>query len=201
MNRILILFAHPGFDKSKTNRTLLSGVEQIKGVALHDLYEEYPDFNIDIELEKQLLTDHDIIVWHFPFHMYSAPAMLRQWIDLVLEYGWAHGGRENALTGKSVFIALTAGGTRKSYAPGQYNQHTVPEFLIPFKQTAALCKMTYLPPFVIHGTHLLTDRQLVRQAELYHQLLAKMVAGSFSAESLSRYEYLNDWLAGEERAT
>lgn len=82
VNKILILFAHPRFEKSRVNRALLENIEHISGVTLHDLYEEYPDFNIDVELEKRLLTSHQIIIWHHPFHMYGAPALLKQWMDM-----------------------------------------------------------------------------------------------------------------------
>ena len=52
MNKILILFAHPRFEKSKTNRALLKNIGRLEGVTLNDLYEQYPDFNIDVDREK-----------------------------------------------------------------------------------------------------------------------------------------------------
>jgi glutathione-regulated potassium-efflux system ancillary protein KefG len=198
MNKVLILFAHPRFEKSKTNRALLAGVDKIEGVTLNDLYEQYPDFNIDIEREKNLLLAHEVIIWHHPLYMYSAPAVLKQWMDLVLEYGWAHGSEGNALKDKMVFNVLTAGGARESYAINQHNRFTLREFLVPFEQTATLCKMIYLPPFAVHGTHLLSDQQLAEQARLYRNLLGRLVAGGLPLGSICMYDYLNDWLpAGE----
>src|SRR3989339_854985 len=143
MSRILILFAHPRFEKSRTNRTLLKNIEHQEGVTLNDLYEQYPDFNIDVCREKSLLLAHQIIIWHHPFYMYSAPALLKQWIDLVLEYGWAHGKGGDFLKDKMLFNVITSGGTREVYASGGYNRFTVQEFLIPFNQTATHCKMIY----------------------------------------------------------
>jgi glutathione-regulated potassium-efflux system ancillary protein KefG len=195
MNKVLILFAHPRFEKSKTNRALLTGIGQINGVTLNDLYEQYPDFNIDVEREKELLLGHEVIIWHYPLYMYSAPAMLKQWMDLVLEYGWAHGSQGNALKDKMVFNVLTAGGARESYAASRHNRFTIREFLVPLEQTAALCKMIYLPPFAVHGTHMLTHQQLVEQVALYHDLLRRLTAGEFSVESIREYDYLNDWLS------
>src|SRR4030065_1044461 len=118
MNKILNLFAHPRFEKSKTNRALLKNIEQVAGVTLHDLYEQYPDFNIDIEREKELLLTQQIIVWHHPLYMYSAPPMLKQWIDLVMEHGWAHGRGSDNLKDKIVFNTLTAGGNKEKGAGG-----------------------------------------------------------------------------------
>jgi glutathione-regulated potassium-efflux system ancillary protein KefG len=198
MNKVLILFAHPRFEKSKTNRALLQGIDQLEGVTLNDLYEQYPDFNIDVEREKELLLAHQVIVWHYPLYMYSAPAMIKQWIDLVLEYGWALGSRGNALKDKMIFNVLTAGGVRESYARNQFNRFTIREFLVPFEQAAAQCKMIYLPPFVVHGTYLLTDRQLAEHAELYRKLLGLMVEGEVPVESIGKYDYFNDWLLTSE---
>lgn len=197
MNKILILFAHPRFEKSKTNRALLKNIERQEGVTLHDLYEEYPDFNIDIDRERELLLVHQIIIWHHPLYMYSAPAMLKQWMDLVLEHGWAHGRSGNNLKDKIVFNTLTAGGTREAYVAGQHNNFTIREFLIPFEQTATLCKMIYLPPFVVHGTHLLKAQDLESYARLYRALLETLVKGEFNIESMRKFPYLNDWLAKE----
>lgn len=203
MNKILLLFAHPRFEKSKTNRALLESAVRITGVTLNDLYEQYPDFNIDAAREQELLLAHQIIIWHHPFYMYGSPPLLKQWIDLVLEYGWAHGRGGDFLKNKIIFNVLTAGGTRNSYAAGNHNRFTVREFLTPFEQTANLCKMIYLPPFVVHGTHLLQKQELTNVAHLYRSLLERMVGGEFNIESMKMFPYLNDWLLqqGENKET
>jgi glutathione-regulated potassium-efflux system ancillary protein KefG len=197
VNNILILFTHPRFEKSRANRALLKGIDRLPGVTLRDLYERYPDFNVDVEQEKQLLTEHQIIIWHHPFYMYSAPALLKQWMDLVLEYGWAHGRGLHSLKDKLIFNALTSGGSREVYSANGYNRFTVREFLAPFDQTAHLCKMIYLPPFVVQGTHLLTEAQLALHAALYRTLLERLSRGEFSVETIRRFEFLNDWLNQE----
>jgi glutathione-regulated potassium-efflux system ancillary protein KefG len=197
VNKILILFTHPRFEKSRVNRALLKDIDRLPGVTLRDLYERYPDFNVDVEQEKQLLTEHQIIIWHHPFYMYSAPALLKQWMDLVLEYGWAHGRGVYSLKDKIIFNALTSGGSREVYAAKGYNRFTVREFLAPFDQTAHLCKMIYLPPFVVQGTHLLTEAQLALHAALYRTLLERLSRGDFSVESIRRFAFLNDWLNQE----
>jgi glutathione-regulated potassium-efflux system ancillary protein KefG len=199
MNKILILFAHPRFEKSRTNRILLDGIEGEPGVVFNDLYEQYPDFNIDVEREAALLSEHQVVIWHHPFYMYSAPAMLKQWMDLVLEYGWAHGSQGNVLKDKLVFNTLTAGGTRPVYLPDARNHFTIRQFLAPFEQTATLCKMIYLPPFVVHGTYLLTDEELVEHARLYRLLLTRLSRNELHTETVRQYEYLNDWLLLDKR--
>ena len=89
MKKILVLFAHPAFHKSRINIKLIDTIRDMEGVTINDLYETYPDFYIDVNREKQLLLDHDIIVWQHPFYWYSSPAILKEWMDLVLEHGFA----------------------------------------------------------------------------------------------------------------
>ncbi|MCF0056221.1 NAD(P)H-dependent oxidoreductase [Dyadobacter sp. CY356] len=191
-NRVLILFAHPLFEKSRVNKTLVS--DYPAGVTFHDLYEHYPDFNIDIEKEKQLLTDHDIIIWQHPIYWYSCPALLKQWIDLVLEAGWAYGPGGIALKGKSVFQVITTGAPEHSYHEEANNRFTIRQFLAPFDQTATLCKMDYLPPFVTHGSHRIHKDQVDEQTAAYHFLLDYLANNDLDIEALKKYNYLNDWV-------
>jgi len=194
-NKILILFAHPRFESSANNFLLVQQVPAIPEITFHDLYERYPDFNIDTEKEKQLLAGHDIIIWHHPFYWYSAPPLLKQWIDLVLEFGWAYGPGGNALEGKVLFNCITVGGPRSAYSKDGYNRFTLSELLTPYEQIAFLCKMTWLPPFAMHGTHRISNEEKIQTARQYGILLDKLVTGDFSAEEIKKYSYLNDWVA------
>ena len=193
-NKILILFAHPRFERSSNNSILIRKIPDIPEITFHDLYEIYPDFNIDLEREKELLTDHDIIVWQHPFYWYSCPPLLKQWIDIVLEFGWAYGPGGRALSGKIVFNMITAGGQRTAYSKDGHNRFTVKELLAPFDQTAHLCNMTYLPPFVIHGTHRLKKDDVKQLSGQYENLLQRLAKGNLPVEEMLKFPYLNDWL-------
>jgi glutathione-regulated potassium-efflux system ancillary protein KefG len=115
MNKILILFAHPAFKRSKINAALREAVENLEGITFHDLYASYPDFFIDVGLEQDLCEAHDTIVFQHPLYWYSTPAIIKEWMDLVVEHGWACGSTGNALSGKIFFQALTAGGDVSTY--------------------------------------------------------------------------------------
>lgn len=91
MPKVLVLFAHPRLERSRSNRALLHRFPQDARITLHDLYERYPDFNIDIAEEQRLAAGHDLLVLHHPVYWYSVPPLLKQWIDLVLAFGWAMG--------------------------------------------------------------------------------------------------------------
>jgi glutathione-regulated potassium-efflux system ancillary protein KefG len=193
-NKILLLFAHPRYERSKANITLLRHLPRHSGITFHDLYEKYPEFNVQVSVEKKLLLNHQIIIWHHPFYWYSAPPLLKQWIDMVLEYGWAYGPGGNALQGKLILNAITSGGQQEAYSPQGHHRFTVRQLLAPFEQTARLCNMTYLPPFVVHGTHQQTTEGLQAAAEQYKTLLELMNEGSFSVEDIQGFAYINEWL-------
>jgi glutathione-regulated potassium-efflux system ancillary protein KefG len=114
MPKVLILFAHPRFEKSRANLALVEQIPVSDQLTFHDLYEKYPDFNIDVEYEKKLLLEHDIIIWHHPFYWYSCPPLLKQWIDMVLEFGWAYGPGGTFLKDKIIFNCITSGGNERS---------------------------------------------------------------------------------------
>lgn len=194
MKNALILFAHPRYEKSRASRSLLTALQDQEDVTIHDLYERYPDFNIDVNQERNLLLSHRIVVWQYPFYMYSAPAMIKQWIDLVLEHGWAHGAGGNKLEGKLIFHAITTGGTRESYTHEGFNRHTMAELLTPFEQTAHLCRMSWLPPFMVQGTYRLTEAMLAEYADHYRQVILKL-AQFPPLDKINEYEFLNDWIS------
>ena len=171
MANTLILFAHPALEKSRVNRALANGVASMEGITFHDLYEEYPDFHIDVEKEKSLLLDHQRIVLQHPFYWYSTPAILKEWFDVVLQYGWAYGKGGDALVGKSVKSVLTTGGSEKAYCAQGHNQYTVEEFLRPIEQTARLCGMHYEQPLIFYGALHLSDSELDATVDRYRETL------------------------------
>jgi glutathione-regulated potassium-efflux system ancillary protein KefG len=173
---------------------MAEAVQGLEGISFHNLYEEYPDFQIDVRREQQLLLEHDLIVWHHPFYWYSAPAILKEWIDLVLEHGFAYGREGKALKGKQVLSAITTGGRKESYQADGFNQYTVSQFLAPFNRTVSLCNMTYLPPFVVHGSHLFGKEEIDRAANEYRDILAALRDDLMNPADMDKAEYLNDIL-------
>jgi glutathione-regulated potassium-efflux system ancillary protein KefG len=168
---ILVLFAHPAFERSRVHRRLVDAVAELPGITFHDLYEAYPDFDVDVRREQKLLLEHDLVVLQHPFFWYSTPPLVKQWEDLVLEHGWAYGTGGNALHGKRLLSAISTGGPERAYREGGYNRFTIRQLLAPLEQTARLCGMEYLPPFVVFGTHRLGEEQIRGAAAEYRRLL------------------------------
>jgi len=176
-SRVLILFAHPALERSRVNRVLTEGLETLEGVTFHDLYEAYPDFDIDVRREQALLEAHDIIVLQHPFFWYSTPAIIKQWEDLVLVHGWAYGQDGTALHGKKLMNAVSTGARQGAYSRDGFHGTTIEELLLPIKKTAELCGMQYLPPFVVYGAHGMTREEMHDHAARYRTMLKGLVAG------------------------
>ena len=176
--RILLLFAHPSIRRSRVNRALVDAAATVDGVTVHDLYETYPDFAVDVDREQDLLANHDAVVCQHPFFWYSAPSIVREWQDLVLEHGWAYGHDGHALDGKVWMQAITTGGRETAYREDGLNHHTVDELLRPFEATAHLCRMVWHRPFVVHATHIAEKPEIDAAAAAYRTRLIALRDGS-----------------------
>ncbi|APY01020.1 glutathione-regulated potassium-efflux system oxidoreductase KefF [Lacinutrix venerupis] len=191
MKKILVLFAHPKFEKSRVNQTLINHIQDKENVTIHDLYEQYPDFHIDVNAEKELLNKHDIIIWHHPFYWYSCPPLMKQWIDMVLEFNWAYGPEGKALYKKTCLNVITTGGSKEVYCSEGYNSFTIRQFLRPFEQTAILCGMDYFPPFAVMGTHNLSD-QALNDYKNYYGKLIDVLQSNLSLKDIESKSFIND---------
>lgn len=190
--RILVLFAHPVLERSRVNRRLIDAARAVTGVHVHDLYEEYPSLNLNVKREQALLDQHDVVVFQHPFYWYSTPAILKEWQDLVLEHNWAYGSKGKHLQGKITFNALTTGGPEQAYAAEGYNRFTIRQLLAPWEQTASLCGMRYLAPFVVHSAlRLETDEHLRPAVQDYTRLLAALRDDVVDLERASKVDRLN----------
>lgn len=168
---IQLLFVHPFPHRSTVNKVLLEAVRNVPGVHVSDLYEQYPDFHIDIEKEQQTLLKTDLLVVQHPFYWYSAPAMFKQWQDVVLEYGFAFGVGGDAMKGKDFLPVISVGQSKASYRPEGHNGHYIGEILNPYECMANHCGMNYLEPLVMYNAHQQSDEELAEWSEEYRQRL------------------------------
>ncbi|HWO17502.1 MAG TPA: NAD(P)H-dependent oxidoreductase [Kofleriaceae bacterium] len=197
MRRVLVLFAHPVMERSRVNKRLVGALRDLPDVTIHDLYEAYPTFAIDVAREQELLAEHDVIVFQHPFYWYSTPAILKEWQDLVLQYGWAYGDGGTALAGKITLNAISTGGPAAAYRREGYNRFTVRELLAPWEQTANLCRMRFLAPYVVHAAlRVGPEEDLGDRREAYRRLVEGLRDERIDLERAQRAENLLDELDG-----
>ncbi len=199
--KTLILFAHPAFQKSRVNRVLADTVRALPNVTFHDLYEQYPDLDIDVAREQQLLLEHEVILFQHPFYWYSIPALLKEWQDLVLEYGFAYGEHGTKLSGKVWAQAMTLGGSEQAYTREGHNRFTVRELLAPIDQTAFLCGMHFPPPFLVHDAlHQDPVHEIPRHARRYQAFIEALQTTAYVGEEMRTWQDLSP-LLGKDALT
>lgn len=147
----LVILAHPSLnDQSIANKIIVERIKQEDHVEIRNLYQMYPDFNIDVQAEQKALMEADTIVFQYPWYWYSIPGLLKEWIDRVFQYGFAYGSTGDKLHGKALQVSVTVGGSPDAYQTGGMHNHTVETFLRPLEQTAQLTGMVFKPPLVSH---------------------------------------------------
>jgi glutathione-regulated potassium-efflux system ancillary protein KefG len=98
-------------------------------------------------------------------------------MDIVLEIEWAYGAGGTQLAGKFLMSAISTGGLTEAYQTGGHNRFSIIDFLTPFNQTAHLCGMGWLKPFVIHSGRRMEPAALSGKVEAYRELLVDLRDG------------------------
>ncbi|WP_418185666.1 NAD(P)H-dependent oxidoreductase [Aliarcobacter vitoriensis] len=167
MKKVLINVVHPNLDtESRVNKALVEFASKESNVTVNNLYKKYPDFKIDAKKEQELLLENDVIIFQFPMYWLSSPALLKEWLDVVLEYNFAY-GENYKLENKTLAIATSVGSGTAQYNSNGSNKFTVEEFLNSFEATANYVKMDYKNPFITYETFVISDEKLQETAKEY----------------------------------
>lgn len=177
-HRTLVLVAHPDLESSRITAHLAETIRGMDNITVRDLSAVAPHRRFDVVREQELLREHDTIVWQFPWHWYSVPGVLKEWIDQVLTHGFAYGADGDALHGKRLQLVLSTGGPESSYAPAGHNRFSMAELLRPLDATAHLCGLEMAEPLVLHSAPRATAAQLSEHARRYRELLSPAPANA-----------------------
>ncbi|OHC26143.1 MAG: NAD(P)H dehydrogenase [Pseudomonadales bacterium RIFCSPLOWO2_12_59_9] len=150
---------------------LVYALEQRLGAKKHSLA-------ADIQQELDKLLWADLLILNFPLYWFSAPAILKGWIDRVLVSGVCYGGKrfydQGGLAGKRALVTVTLGGREHMFGEGAIHG-PLEDMLRPIlRGTLAYVGMQVLPPFV--AWHVPYISQEARQALLdsYHERLQSL---------------------------
>lgn len=175
--RPLIVYSHPNTRISRVNRVFLEAARTVEDVEIRDLYTLYPTFFIRVREEQVKLLESDVIIFQHPFYWYSCPPLMKQWIDQVLEEGFAYGPNGTQLKGKYWLQVISSGAPQDAYGRQGAQSFAVEEFLRPFEQTARLCGMIPLKPVVLHQAEEQTNEKVIEAARAYKNLILKIRDG------------------------
>jgi glutathione-regulated potassium-efflux system ancillary protein KefF len=178
---LLLVFAHPYPDRSRANQALLTAVRGLSGLEVRSLYDLYPGFDIDVPAEQAALTRAKGVIWQHPTYWYAPPGLLKHWFDKVLSRGWAYGEGGDALRGKRCLWVTTTGGEPESYGPGGMHRLSFSSYVPPIEQTARFCQMSWEPPLILHGSHRVSDDDLLEAGREYRARLEQLARDIRSA--------------------
>ncbi|WP_454119030.1 NAD(P)H-dependent oxidoreductase [Microbacterium lacticum] len=166
MPRTLVVVAHPDLRQSRVNAAWVRALRADGRASVHVLADPgTPGLVLDVDAEKALLESNTRIVLQFPFHWYSAPAILHSWLDQVLQRGWAYGPGGDALSGKELALAVSTWSTREDYTTTGRYRRTIEELTSPYEVTARRTGMRYLSAHVLNGVGRVTDDELAANAQ------------------------------------
>ena len=152
MKKLTIILAHGNYSKSIANKTIIDRlIKKYPDANLQNLAELYPDFNIDVETEQKNLIEADIVLLQFPVYWYNMPAILKQWMDKVLSYGFAYGVNGDKLKDKILVASITAGGRLESYTPIGSMHFYLRQFFNNIESTTYYCQMKFIEPILGYG--------------------------------------------------
>jgi len=167
--KTLIILAHPDINNSNVNKRWKQELIQYPNeIAVHELYKEYPDWNINVEKEQRLLEAHEHIIFQFPLYWYSYPPLLKKWLDDVFTHGWAYGSKGNKLKDKKFGIALSIGDKKENYSPAGSVSFSVDEVITPFKASVKHVGARVYPYFAVFGSSFqASDEEINQRAKAY----------------------------------
>lgn len=190
--KTLIIVAHPKLIESGTQKFLKTSLTKMEDVTWHVLDVTQPHF--DVAAEQALLQKHDRIIFQFPLYWYSAPAVLKQWEDEVLNRNFVY-GTQRALAKKELGIVVSTGDPQRGFVAGGDEQFTLSELLRPYQALANKAGMNYLPPFSIFQFAYLTETAKQRLVIDYQQYITNAEFQNFHRRELWFEDQLKQKLA------
>lgn len=166
--KTLVILVHPDIENSRINKSWKEELEKYPDkITIHELYKEYPDWNIDIKKEQELILKHDNIIFEFPLYWYSSPPILKKWLDDVLSFNWAY-GNEYRLKGKNIGFAVSVGGPETEYSKTGSVKFSMNEILIPFEATVEYIKANLISHYILFdATESLSEEKLLESTKNY----------------------------------
>ena len=174
MSEVLVLVSHPRLSGSKLHQAMLSKIADLNFVTVRNIDEQrLADCTFEPKAEQEVLLGHDKIVLQFPLYWYSSPSSLKQYIDDVLSPDFTYPNGD-ALNGKTLTAAVTAGAAAETYSPDGLNVFTLEELLIPFRMTAKATNMEWVKPWAVFGTPMLSPEGIEKTAADYAEFLTAL---------------------------
>lgn len=140
----------------------------------------------DVVAEQDKLLWADAVLLTFPLWWFSAPAILKGWVERVYAHGFAygvgpHGGErwgdrygEGALAGRRAMVVVNIGGREPHYSERGVNGR-LEEILWPIQHGVLFYPgMDVLPPFPVYQSDRMSEERWVEVAAAFKERLANL---------------------------
>lgn len=167
-----MILAHPRLEDSIGNKIISSNLAD-NNTEIRHLDKLYPDFKIDIKAEQKALLSADIVIFQYPLFWYSMPAIMKEWIDQVIQYGFAFGKDSYNLENKKLIVSFTIGSPIKDYP-----QEVIQKIAFPFKGLASYCKLEYVGEIFCTDINAYSDgakEKAIQSANNHSQKLLELI--------------------------
>ncbi|MBC2121085.1 NAD(P)H-dependent oxidoreductase [Listeria marthii] len=167
--KTLVIIAHPNIENSRVNKVWKEALlKNTADVQIHELYQAYPNWDIDVAFEQQQLQNYDKVIIQFPFYWYSYPPLLKKWFDDVFSHGWAYGSKGDKMADKKLALAISIGDKQYNYQENAPIGYSLETLLTPFRATINHIKADYRGAHTIFGSSFeVTDEEIAENAKVY----------------------------------
>ncbi|GAE84409.1 NAD(P)H-dependent oxidoreductase [Bacteroides reticulotermitis] len=172
--KTIVILAHPYFGQaSHINKSWIETLSKTNPeISIHNLYEKYPDWQIDVPAEQNLISGYDRIIFQYPFQWYNMPPLLKKWIDEVFLQGWAYGQGGDKLVGKEIGVAISTAGISDVYTESGFG--TIEQLLKPMASTTKFVGATYIGHHAFLGAYTAdTDERLANDLKAYTEFITQ----------------------------
>lgn len=147
----------------------------------------------DIAAEVEKLKAADLLLLSFPLFWFSAPAILKGWIDRVLLSGLTYGGKRfydrGGLSGKKASIGITLGARPHMFGPDAIHGELETMLRPILRGTLWYTGMQVLPPFyAYHVPYITAKARAAVLAEWRNWLLSLQRASPLSFPRLDDFD-------------
>ncbi|EJW16036.1 NAD(P)H-dependent oxidoreductase [Paenibacillus alvei] len=151
--KTLVIVTHPNLETSVVNKRLAEELKKHPDkYTVHELYKAYPDGNIDVQQEQQLIESHGNLVLQFPIYWFNCPPLLKKWLDEVFTYGWAYGSNGgDKLKNRKAALAVSAGIKKEDIEDEGKYRYSLAQILSPFEMSFQYCKADYRSFYAFYG--------------------------------------------------
>ena len=177
--KTLVIVSHPNLNSSRINKAWVEELQKHDNIIMHQLYNVYPNEEIDVAHEQKLLEAYDRIIFQYPLYWYSTPPLLKKWFDVVLQDGWAYGPGGDQMKGKEIGVAISTYGSAESYQRGGANRFTIEEIVRPIEALCHFISASYLSPFALSDVSNVTDEQLEQSKVDYMNYISSVMTVAY----------------------